>query len=77
MESSLDMDRHVDHIPSRDLEMGVDVVHITSAERESRFRGGLFYYYCYYNNIDAIIHLAAECGGIGINQRKPADFFFE
>ena len=33
------------------------------------------YYYCHYNNIDAIIHLAAECGGIGINQRKPADFF--
>ena len=33
------------------------------------------YYYCYYNNIDSIIHLAAECGGIGINQRKPADFF--
>jgi len=32
-------------------------------------------YYCYYNDIDAIIHLAAECGGIGINQRKPADFF--
>jgi len=33
------------------------------------------YYYCLYNNIDSIIHLAAECGGIGINQRKPADFF--
>ena len=33
------------------------------------------YHYCHYNNIDAIIHLAAECGGIGINQRKPADFF--
>tara|TARA_A100001201_G_scaffold65276_2_gene61384 strand:- start:945 stop:1922 length:978 start_codon:yes stop_codon:yes gene_type:complete len=33
------------------------------------------YYYCYYNQIDAIIHLAAECGGIGINQKKPADFF--
>ncbi len=33
------------------------------------------YYYCHYNSIDAIIHLAAECGGIGINQRKPADFF--
>jgi GDP-L-fucose synthase len=33
------------------------------------------YYYCSFNNIDAIIHLAAECGGIGINQRKPADFF--
>ena len=28
------------------------------------------YYYCHYNKIDAIIHLAAECGGIGINQRK-------
>lgn len=35
------------------------------------------YYYCYYNDIDAIIHLAAECGGIGINQRKPADFFLD
>ena len=33
------------------------------------------YYYCYYNDITSIIHLAAECGGIGINQRKPADFF--
>jgi len=33
------------------------------------------YHYCQYKNIDAIIHLAAECGGIGINQRKPADFF--
>ena len=33
------------------------------------------YYYCLYNDIDSIIHLAAECGGIGINQRKPADFF--
>ena len=33
------------------------------------------YYYCLYNDINAIIHLAAECGGIGINQRKPADFF--
>lgn len=33
------------------------------------------YYYCLYNNITSIIHLAAECGGIGINQVKPADFF--
>ena len=33
------------------------------------------YYYCHHKEIDAIIHLAAECGGIGINQRKPADFF--
>ena len=33
------------------------------------------YYYCLYNDINTIIHLAAECGGIGINQRKPADFF--
>ena len=33
------------------------------------------YHYCHYKDIDAIIHLAAECGGIGINQRKPADFF--
>ncbi len=33
------------------------------------------YHYCHSNNIDIIIHLAAECGGIGINQRKPADFF--
>ncbi len=35
------------------------------------------YYYCYYNEIDSIIHLAAECGGIGINQLKPADFFLD
>ncbi len=33
------------------------------------------YHCCHSNNIDIIIHLAAECGGIGINQRKPADFF--
>ena len=33
------------------------------------------YYYCDYNSVDSIIHLAADCGGIGINQRKPADFF--
>jgi GDP-L-fucose synthase len=33
------------------------------------------YYYCHANRINCIIHLAAECGGIGINQRKPADFF--
>ena len=33
------------------------------------------YYYCHANRINSIIHLAAECGGIGINQRKPADFF--
>ena len=33
------------------------------------------YYYCDYNSVDSIIHLAAACGGIGINQRKPADFF--
>jgi len=33
------------------------------------------YHYCHSNKIDIIIHLAAECGGIGINQRKPADFF--
>lgn len=33
------------------------------------------YYYCLYNEITAVIHLAAECGGIGINQRKPGDFF--
>ena len=33
------------------------------------------YHYCHSNDIDIIIHLAAECGGIGINQRKPADFF--
>jgi GDP-L-fucose synthase len=33
------------------------------------------YYYCLYNNITGVIHLAAECGGIGVNQRKPGDFF--
>ena len=33
------------------------------------------YYYCLYNDINVIIHLAAEWGGIGANQRKPADFF--
>jgi len=33
------------------------------------------HFYCHENKIDAIIHLAAECGGIGINQKKPADFF--
>lgn len=25
---------------------------------------------------DVVIHLAAVCGGIGINQRRPADFFY-
>ena len=33
------------------------------------------YHYCHSNDIDIIIHLAAECGGIGIHQRNPADFF--
>ena len=33
------------------------------------------YHYCHSNDVDIIVHLAAECGGIGINQRKPADFF--
>ena len=33
------------------------------------------YHYCHSNDINIIVHLAAECGGIGINQRKPADFF--
>lgn len=26
--------------------------------------------------IDSIIHLAAECGGIGINEKRPADFIY-
>ena len=34
-----------------------------------------FKYYCLYNDIDSIIHLAAQCGGIGINQKRPGDFF--
>ena len=27
------------------------------------------------NYIDAVIHLAAQCGGIGANKEKPGDFF--
>lgn len=29
------------------------------------------------NEPDTVVHLAAKCGGIGINQRQPADFFLE
>jgi GDP-L-fucose synthase len=25
---------------------------------------------------DAVVHLAAQCGGIGANQKKPADYFY-
>lgn len=25
---------------------------------------------------DAVVHLAAQCGGIGANQKRPADFFY-
>tara|TARA_Y100000004_G_scaffold127757_1_gene143828 strand:+ start:173 stop:1165 length:993 start_codon:yes stop_codon:yes gene_type:complete len=34
-----------------------------------------FYDFVEKNDIDSIIHLAAECGGIGANQKKPGDFF--
>ena len=27
------------------------------------------------NYVDAVIHLAAQCGGIGANKEKPGDFF--
>jgi GDP-L-fucose synthase len=33
--------------------------------------------YCLFNKIESIIHLAATCGGIGINAEKPADFIFQ
>lgn len=26
---------------------------------------------------EAVVHLAANCGGIGANQKRPADFFFD
>mgnify|MGYP003109199070 FL=1 len=31
--------------------------------------------YVFYHQPDCIIHLAAVCGGIGANQKSPADFF--
>lgn len=33
--------------------------------------------YCTENNIDAIVHLAATCGGIGINKDNPGRFIYE
>ena len=30
--------------------------------------------YVFYHQPDCIIHLAAVCGGIGANQKSPADF---
>src|SRR5277367_4433760 len=29
--------------------------------------------YFYSNHIDCIIHIAAVCGGIGLNKKRPAD----
>jgi GDP-L-fucose synthase len=34
-------------------------------------------WYLGYNRIDAIIHLAATCGGIGINKDNPGRFIYE
>ena len=31
--------------------------------------------YIFYHQPDCVIHLAAVCGGIGANQKSPADFF--
>lgn len=33
--------------------------------------------YCLTNKIDAIVHLAATCGGIGINKDNPGKFIYE
>jgi len=33
--------------------------------------------YVFYHQPDCVIHLAAACGGIGANQKSPADFFFK
>lgn len=33
--------------------------------------------YIFYHQPDCVIHLAAVCGGIGANQKSPADFFLE
>lgn len=36
-----------------------------------------FHGYLFYHQPDYVIHLAAACGGIGANQKSPADFFFK
>jgi len=33
--------------------------------------------YCCDNKVDAIVHLAATCGGIGINKENPGRFIYE
>ena len=33
--------------------------------------------YLFYHRPDCVIHLAAVCGGIGANQKSPADFFLK
>jgi GDP-L-fucose synthase len=33
--------------------------------------------YIFYHQPDCVIHLAAVCGGIGANQKSPADFFIK
>ena len=33
--------------------------------------------YIFYHKPDCVIHLAAVCGGIGANQKSPADFFLK
>ena len=39
--------------------------------------GGALQTYIWINSPNIIIHLAAVCGGIGANQKSPADFFLD
>lgn len=36
-----------------------------------------FHYWLFDNEIDAIVHLAATCGGIGINKDNPGKFIYD
>jgi GDP-L-fucose synthase len=39
--------------------------------------GSTYQYFRKLGKIDIVIHLAALCGGIGINQRRPGDFIYQ
>jgi nucleoside-diphosphate-sugar epimerase len=73
-------DQHELFTPSHD-ELNIlhpTVAAIHTADKDYYFTAGrALTMYMHANKIEAIIHLAATCGGIGINKENPGKFIYE
>jgi GDP-L-fucose synthase len=63
------------HVVDKLRSRGHDVVVPRSRDYDLRKREGVHRVLAH--NPDVVIHLAAVCGGIGANQKRPADFFYD